>query len=766
MLMFFCCCCCNRQVMCPSGGKYQPRSSLYVGGASQKDWGVITRLSKCDVALQGFVDTLYLSGVGFTYKMATLLDKNGHINTLGYSLADHVTEVYEHEESVSILRCGVPAGAVHVRYVKILWLKNAVLLQSSPGADIVEAESDNQSVSELSLQPGPTSEGVYACVLNRDGILSVLHVFLLFRYGRGTKGAEESRAEWVGLILVVLLLLLCFCPCLVYYCTKKFVNEKVLRKPADDDESDDSDDIGGEKGGDETEKDDDETEKDDDETEKEEEDAPLLSSPAERSSKDRASQPGERIRKSARESHHTDTTPTERHSKARSSWKDTTPTERHSKARSSRKDTTPTERHSKARWSHGGEAVRKESKSKRRSSKGKASKSGEGRRKSSRHSRRGTEDSLEMIWEGTASQFSEGMRDARLSLSAANNEYTQERGSGSGVLYDEGGRFYKPSPLESLSEVHSFMARALDDDQTPETRSTSLSSRQTSSNRQSSESFAQQIKISVPPGTKSSSNKKSETSDGCDPCISATLCQDVAEREHAQCADSTLPPIDLFSNTCFTNSLIRSMRQAQCTSNNNINNGEPEQNAGNFDSNKGSTTQTINSKSSSKADYAVTDALSSRFLYYSEPSPPASTCSDDFIAIANRQTSNNVYEASGKVTESPPSCTDQWSVLPDIQKHHGITTAKRQSCAYAYKIRSSKCCIRIEIDELQTCQGYQGKIEKELSDDWRPVSQWNRCPRFLVSTLAPFITFGTDYKRRRPRQIDQEAKTKDYNSGP
>ncbi|XP_005105547.1 uncharacterized protein LOC101846520 [Aplysia californica] len=38
-----------------------------------------------------------------------------------------------------------------------------------------------------------------------------------------------------------------------------------------------------------------------------------------------------------------------------------------------------------------------------------------------------------------------------------------------------------------------------------------------------------------------------------------------------------------------------------------------------------------------------------------------------------------------------------------------------QSWAYAYKTHDSKCCIHIETDERQTCQGYQGETEKELS---------------------------------------------------
>lgn len=75
------------QITYPTTYVYQPRGSLYVSGAGPLDWPIIVELTKNDIQLHGIIDTLSVNGLTVTYKMASLIDINGWVNTLGYSLA-------------------------------------------------------------------------------------------------------------------------------------------------------------------------------------------------------------------------------------------------------------------------------------------------------------------------------------------------------------------------------------------------------------------------------------------------------------------------------------------------------------------------------------------------------------------------------------------------------------------------------------------------------------------------------------------------------
>ncbi|XP_059162099.1 LOW QUALITY PROTEIN: uncharacterized protein LOC131945116 [Physella acuta] len=237
------------QIMCQAGEKYQPRNSLYVGGAGSKDWGVIIELTKNNSLYFGVIDMMTVNGLLVTYKMATLLDFTGMVNSLGYSLSDYVTEVYRNDKSIASLQCGVPDKIKNVHKVRIVWLESMRRLVPSEGVEIIDVESSKQYVSKVNLHPAHTSEGVYACLLSQDGSLSVLHVFLVFRtQGRTKRDTEDidenedelnfvevvtarskyemtedekaSHAEWVVLIVLLVLILFCFCPTVCYCCTK------------------------------------------------------------------------------------------------------------------------------------------------------------------------------------------------------------------------------------------------------------------------------------------------------------------------------------------------------------------------------------------------------------------------------------------------------------------------------------------------------------------------------------------------------------------
>ncbi|BFZ03422.1 hypothetical protein BsWGS_06461 [Bradybaena similaris] len=207
------------QIMCPAGDRYVPRGSVYVGGAGQLDWTIITEMTKSNVFFQGMVDSLVVNDKTVTYKMASLIDVEGWVNTLGYSLADHVSEVYENERATTTLRCGIPERNTRSQVTRIIWLQDMKRIVSSPGTDISDSDSTNQTVSAVSLHSSHHYEGVYACLLSSDGVLVNLHVFVLIRYMPSEQGDSESLAEWIVFILLLLIILLCCC-CTIYFCTR------------------------------------------------------------------------------------------------------------------------------------------------------------------------------------------------------------------------------------------------------------------------------------------------------------------------------------------------------------------------------------------------------------------------------------------------------------------------------------------------------------------------------------------------------------------
>ncbi|KAH9491880.1 hypothetical protein Btru_029763 [Bulinus truncatus] len=207
------------QIMCPSGEQFRPRNSVYIGGAGMNDWNVIVNATTNQTMFQGIIDTLKVNDLSVTYKMATLVDVNGLLNSLGYSLADYITEVYKNEKTITTLLCGVPEKTTKFHFVRIVWFENMRHLVPAAGVEIIDVESQTQVISKVNLYPEHAGEGIYACVVSQDGMLSVVHVFVVYRY-KANFVESESRAEWIALIVLMVLILLCFCPGLCYCCTK------------------------------------------------------------------------------------------------------------------------------------------------------------------------------------------------------------------------------------------------------------------------------------------------------------------------------------------------------------------------------------------------------------------------------------------------------------------------------------------------------------------------------------------------------------------
>ncbi|GFR90802.1 hemicentin-1 [Elysia marginata] len=206
------------QVNCPADQSYIPRPSMYVGGGGPKDWRVLKRLVAGAIFFSGMIDTLSLNGWPVTYKMATLVGQDEEINSLGYSFSDMVTELRIPYNTMAKLKCGVPQKSRISHVVRVVWFYNMKRLLPRPGTDIEDTESPYQSVSQVNLHPGQHSDGIYACVLSEDGVLSVRHVFVLLRYTRISAREKEGRDEWIGFFFLMIFLALAIIALCCYIC--------------------------------------------------------------------------------------------------------------------------------------------------------------------------------------------------------------------------------------------------------------------------------------------------------------------------------------------------------------------------------------------------------------------------------------------------------------------------------------------------------------------------------------------------------------------
>ena len=69
------------------GKKYFPTQELFLGKTEPAEWLVIQMVTGVRMGFSGIVDVLVVNGQRFTFKRAALLDSDGFMNSMGYTMS-------------------------------------------------------------------------------------------------------------------------------------------------------------------------------------------------------------------------------------------------------------------------------------------------------------------------------------------------------------------------------------------------------------------------------------------------------------------------------------------------------------------------------------------------------------------------------------------------------------------------------------------------------------------------------------------------------
>ncbi|KAL8558815.1 hypothetical protein ACOMHN_046397 [Nucella lapillus] len=213
------------QLTC-KGMAFKPRNALFVGGRSAAVWEDVQKLSNYTNGFFGVLGTLVVNGRTISFRQAVLMGRDDRINLDGYSRTTRITPVFEHKSSIVMLHCEVEITDDPAAEVKVIWLLRDAVLEPSEHIEIVKPVGLTKRVGTLQLRPSGHTEGIYACVVSRDGRLQMTHVFPVFRHPP-RQDLYEGRMEWVFLTLLLILLPLLAICCIAY----KFVDLEPEKEP-------------------------------------------------------------------------------------------------------------------------------------------------------------------------------------------------------------------------------------------------------------------------------------------------------------------------------------------------------------------------------------------------------------------------------------------------------------------------------------------------------------------------------------------------------
>ncbi|XP_076458068.1 uncharacterized protein LOC143291836 [Babylonia areolata] len=202
------------QLTC-KGLPFRPRKMIFVGGRSAIMWEEVRRSANYTKGFFGVLGTLVVNGRTLAFRHAVLLSRDGRINMDGYSRATRITPVFEHKSSVVVLHCEVEQPIDPAIDVRVVWLLRDTIIEPSALVDIVKPVGLTKRVGSLQLKPGAHSEGIYACLISRDGALELSHVFPVFRHAARPE-LYEGQVEWVFLKVLLILLPILTIACIAY----------------------------------------------------------------------------------------------------------------------------------------------------------------------------------------------------------------------------------------------------------------------------------------------------------------------------------------------------------------------------------------------------------------------------------------------------------------------------------------------------------------------------------------------------------------------
>ncbi|KAK7507142.1 hypothetical protein BaRGS_00001077, partial [Batillaria attramentaria] len=187
------------------GNSFTPEETLFIGGRGIPGWGSVQKATNYTKGFYGTLGTAVVNGRVVSFRHAALLGRDGRLNPDGYSRAIRITPVLEHQRSVVTLHCDIGQAMESDVQVKVIWLFSDTVLEPSDTIEIVKPVGGQKQVGTLKLLPGGHREGLYACVVSRDGRLVLSHVFPVFLQVSKLE-AYEGKLEWMLLQALLILL--------------------------------------------------------------------------------------------------------------------------------------------------------------------------------------------------------------------------------------------------------------------------------------------------------------------------------------------------------------------------------------------------------------------------------------------------------------------------------------------------------------------------------------------------------------------------------
>ncbi|XP_067671002.1 uncharacterized protein [Haliotis asinina] len=190
------------------GRSYRPQKEVFIGGAPPSMWTVITNSTGVKKGHDGNVDKVVVNDEKFSFRLGALFNTAGAINSMGYSLSAHVSNVVEHTTSKVTLRCDFTSFTKGGHHAKAQWLLGDNLLKPSSGALIQPLLPGLQNESAVTLMPNHHKQGLYACVVNQDGRLTITHAFALTRSNESV--IFQVTPEWTIIIVLIVVVVFIF----------------------------------------------------------------------------------------------------------------------------------------------------------------------------------------------------------------------------------------------------------------------------------------------------------------------------------------------------------------------------------------------------------------------------------------------------------------------------------------------------------------------------------------------------------------------------
>ncbi|XP_041362930.1 uncharacterized protein LOC121378713 [Gigantopelta aegis] len=182
------------------GKKYFPDGELFLGKPEPAEWLIIEMATGVKKGFSGIVNVLVVNGQRYSFKRAALIDSDGFMNSMGYTMSAHLDEILEHAEDIVYLKCDFTDFGSKNAYAE--WLKSDRLLKADLGTIIIPKLPGRRNESAIHLLPGKHTQGMYSCAVNKNGRIIMTHAFSLWRHSVSLTILNDLDEIDVGIIIV------------------------------------------------------------------------------------------------------------------------------------------------------------------------------------------------------------------------------------------------------------------------------------------------------------------------------------------------------------------------------------------------------------------------------------------------------------------------------------------------------------------------------------------------------------------------------------